>query len=30
MLHKAVAAENLNRLVQIVAELLYQGWVVAG
>jgi hypothetical protein len=30
MFYKVATADNLNRLVQIVADLLHQGWVVAG
>jgi hypothetical protein len=30
MFYKVAAADILNRLVQIVADLLHQGWVVPG
>ncbi len=30
MFYKAAATDNLNRLMQIVTDLLHQGWVTAG
>jgi hypothetical protein len=30
MFSKVAAADNLNRLIQIVVDQLNQGWVVAG
>jgi hypothetical protein len=30
MFYKVVTADSLNRLTQIVADLLQQGWILAG
>jgi hypothetical protein len=30
MFYKVATADNLNRLVQIVTDLLHQGWILAG
>jgi hypothetical protein len=30
MFYKVVTADSLNRLTQIVADLLHQGWILAG
>jgi hypothetical protein len=30
MFYKIVSADNINRLVKLVSDLLHQGWVTAG
>jgi hypothetical protein len=30
MFYKVATADNINRLTQIVADLLHQGWILAG